>query len=234
MDDLKKHIDQLMVNKQYKMALPLIESELQQMYLPPGFEKDYLEYKQEILANEPAKEHKVDAPACFAMLVSNQNPWLALSSLSEVPLIKHVKAIQHVFDSLEDRLVLGYLIELLIDQKVFESFVIKRDGLTIDFNPFYLVSIQDNDAILAITHLFEEVFANDNPSLMKMCESALTQESLALLPLSVEEEDINPLGFAIIRAVLMAMDDEGQWRSLQAKRNVADNTLQELIMFSTH
>jgi hypothetical protein len=234
MDDLKKHIDQLMENKEYKKALPLIESELQQMYLPPGFEDDYHQYKQEIQAYAPAKVVAVDAVTCFTMLVANENPGLALTQLQEVPLIKHTKQIQHVFDQTEDRLVLGYLIELLIDQKVFETFVMKRDGLTIDFNPFYLESIQDNDAIVAIKRLFAEVFENDNPSLMSMCESALTQEALALLPQSVEEEDINPLGYAIIKQVLLAMHDAEQWQDLCAKNKEAEGPLLELTAFSTH
>lgn len=234
MDDLKQHIDQLMKNKEYKLALPLIEGELQQLYLPPGFEEDYLQYKQEILSHEPAKVVAVDAEACFEMLITQDNVWLALNQLQDVPLIKHTKAIQRVFDQCNDRLILGFLIELLIEQKLFETFVMKRDGLLIEFNPYYLESIQDNDAMGAIIKLFSDVFENDNPSLMKMCESALTQEAMALLPLSLEIEDINPLGFAIIKAVLYAMDDQNEWHNLCAKFKAAEGPLQELVMFSTH
>lgn len=231
MDDLKQHIDQLMKNKEYKQALPLIESELQQLYLPPGFEEDYRMYLQDIQAQAPAKVIHVDAATCFRMLVSSDNPILALTQLQDVPLIKHTKEIQRVFDQAEDRIILGYLIELLIDQKVFETFSLNKEGLLIEFNPFYLSSIQDNEAIHHIKQLFANVFENDNPSLMNMCESALLQEALSLLPQSIELEDINPLGYAIIKMVLLAMQDEAQWLELCATSKEASGPLQELTSF---
>ena len=68
MDEIKSKIDALMATKQYKDAQPLIESELAQAYLPPGFLEAYLSYMQEI----KAADHKVkplDPRVCFDLLL---------------------------------------------------------------------------------------------------------------------------------------------------------------------
>ncbi len=234
MDEIKAKIDQHMRQKEYELALPLIESELLQPYLPSGFTEAYLEYKQEILASNPVVKKHIEPEACFRMILDNHHPLVALSHLEHVPLVHYHHHIQQVFDQVSDELVIGLLIQLCVQQQLTTTFTLLKHGQRMEFVPMYVMSVDQSDGYLAIDALIRDVFENDNPSLMLMCQSLLMQEALLLLPLNLEEDDRDPFGFAIIKYVLLAMDDDQQWQHIKAVYDVKEDTLQEISQLSTH
>lgn len=234
MDEIKAKIDQHMKHKEYDCALALIESELLQPYLPPGFAKTYLEYKQEILASKPVVKKHIEPETCFTMILENHHPLVALSHLEHVPLVHYHHQIQRIFDHVSDEFVIGLLIQLCVQQQLTTTFTLSKHGQRMEFVPMYVMSVDQSDGYLAIDALIRDVFENDNPSLMLMCQSLLMQEALLHLPLNLEEDDRDPYGFAIIKHVLLAMDDDQQWQQIKAVYDVKEDTLQEISQLSTH
>lgn len=234
MDEFKEAIDELMKNRQYEKALPLIESELAQPYLPPGFLQVYQQYKQEIKASTRSENNTLDAKTCFEMLIHDDNPLMALSQLSEFSLMKHIDAIQQVLTFSNNPFSVGLLIQLCVEQQLSATFTMNKDAQRIEFVPMYVQSIEDSDGYQSIEKLIKDIFENDNPSIMNMALQLLMQESILLLPLSLEEDDTNPVGFAIIKTVLDAMGDEDTWNVIQEKYAVREEKLEKLHAFSTH
>ncbi len=234
MDEIKKQIDQHMKLKKYKLALPLIESELAQPYLPPGFAEIYHDYKKEIGAQQPVAKKHIEPEQCFDMMIQGIHPLVALSHLEQVPLVLYQKQIQHVFDCVDDQLIIGLLIQLCVQQQLTATFTLSKQGQRMEFMPMYVMSVEQSDGYVAIDALIKEVFENDNPSLMLMCQSLLMQEALLHLPLNLEEDDCDPYGFAIIKHVCLAMDDVQQWQHIKAIYHVKEETLQEISQLSTH
>ncbi len=234
MDEIRELIDRYMKDKAYDQALILIESELAQPYLPKGYLEVYTQYKQEILSNQlPIKKH-IEPEKCFEMLRSDDHPLVALSYLKEVPLTHYANQIQDLFDRNHDPLVIGLLIQLCIEQRLSMTFVLNRNGYRYEFIPMYVMGIEESEGFQAIVRLIREVFENDNPSLMQMCLQILMQESILHLPLNLEEDEQRPLGFAIIRYVLLAMEDKQQWQQIKILYDVDEDALQELSHVSTH
>lgn len=234
MDEYKAKIDALMKNKEYKQALPLIESELAQPYLPAGFYEQYMAYKLEIKASQSPISKTIDAKRCFSMLLEQDNPLLALSHLEQYALINHKDAIQQVFTQNSDDLICGLLIELLIQQQINHTFVIHKDSLRIEFNPVYVMSVYESDGYKAIETLISEHFENDNPSVMMMANQLLVSESLMRQPLALDEFDVYPIGYSIIKAVLLAVNDEDLWQSIKNEHNIDETMIEKLKSFSTH
>ncbi len=234
MDEFKAVIDELMKKRRYDEALPLIESELAQPYLPPGFLQVYQQYKQEIKASIRNETNTLDAKTCFEMLMHDDNSWMALSQLSEFALMKHIDAIQQVFTFSNNPFSVGLLIQLCVEQQLSATFTMNKDGQRIEFIPMYVQSIEDSEGYKSIEKKIKDIFENDNPSIMNMALQLLMQESIMLLPLSLEEDDTNPVGFAIIKAVLDAMGDEDAWKLIQEKYDIKEEGLEKLHAFSTH
>jgi hypothetical protein len=234
MDEFKAKIDELMKNHRYDEALPLIESELAQPYLPPGFLSEYQAYKQEILASKGSKSVSLDAKTCFEMLLHDDNPFLALSQLSEIALMKYTDAIQQVLTHSSNPISTGLLIQLCVEQQLNATFTMNKDGQRIEFIPMYVQSIEESEGYQSIEKLIRDIFENDNPSLMNMALQLLMQESLLILPMNLDQDDTVPIGFAIIKAVLEAMGDQQMWEIIKEHAKISEVELEKLHAFSTH
>ncbi|NLA78756.1 MAG: hypothetical protein GX845_04325 [Erysipelothrix sp.] len=232
MDEIKSKIDALMATKQYKDAQPLIESELAQAYLPPGFLEAYLSYMQEI----KAADHKVkplDPRVCFDLLLQKDNLMVAFSQLKDVALMHYVPEIEQVLNESDDDFVKGLLIELLIEQNIRHTFTMVKDDQDLEFIPMYIQAVQDNPSFHNILKRFRTLFENDNPSVLHLVNELLIGECVSMLPFTLSEDDENPLAFSIVKAVLIALNDEDLWYDIQAQYTSESKILMPLRTFST-
>lgn len=231
-DELKLKIDQLMQAGEYEAALPLIESELEQLYLPPGFLEDYLAYQAEIKAALYPKA-AIPTHKLFEMLLDHDHALVALHQLQDVALMNYHDEIEEFLLESQDDFIKGLLIELMIAQNLKGSFKMIKDDQDLEFMPMYIQSVYDNESFHQILKRFVALFEAHNPSVLNLCEELLISESISLLPFSLEADDENPLAFAIIKAVLIALNDEDMWYDIQAQYEAESRILMPLRTFST-
>ena len=158
---------------------------------------------------------------------------VAFSQLKDVALMHYVPEIEQVLNESDDDFVKGLLIELLIEQNIRHTFTMVKDDQDLEFIPMYIQAVQDNPSFHNILKRFRTLFENDNPSVLHLVNELLIGECVSMLPFTLSEDDENPLAFSIVKAVLIALNDEDLWYDIQAQYTSESKILMPLRTFST-
>lgn len=206
---LLNEIDNLIQDKNYSKAQDLITQELKMVYIP----KDVLKRLEEYLSLIPVQSHR------SSVGINEIEKWLlgeddllayeAINYLNDLNLNNFLDEISKWLNNIKNRYLVGLLILVLIKQNINSIFTFKRDGMLIEFNPFYLEYPSEWDSFKMISNKLSSICSHD-VNLNKIAFETLTLESIMVLPFDFDVMECDLYVDAIVSYVykLLTLDDE--------------------------
>lgn len=178
---LLNEIDELIQNKNYTKAHELIVQELKVAYVP----KDVLEQLEKYLSIIPIQLNlnSVGIKEIENWLLGDDSllAYEAINYLNDLNLNNFLDEISEWLKIIDNRYLIGLLILVLIKQNINCNFTFKRDGMSIEFNPFYLEYPNEWDSFKMISDKLS-LICSHNVNLSKIAFETLTLESIMILP----------------------------------------------------
>ncbi len=206
-------------------AEKMLNEELSMPYIPAYAEKQFLDLKKQLHGLQTKVNFSGILPQEIEASLLSDDPVVqlrAVHTLSGFSCRNYVDAIQAFFDTKPDQKIQALMIDILIEQQIFEEFEIEVDGMQMSFIPLYQERPDETDGFVSAKQLLETWFENDNPALLNMCMQMLIQECFLMLPLSYEEEEGLSLALSIAELVSKSLDDGASFAkiALQLPDNV--------------
>lgn len=221
---IQQKIDQGLIEE----ANFLIEQELAAPYIPPVILKQLNQLKQQVKELLPIRKSSLSfVDVIDAIKKNNQIEYLL--ALEQFNLALYPDDIQSLFDSINDPMARGLLIEICVSQRVVDSFTITKDGMLIEFVPMSVVAIANQDGVLAAQKYFADWF-EQNPSLQSLCQDTLMKVALANLPFNYETEEAEILAHSITRYVYMALQQAQDWQKHKSLFNINEDNCIEITV----
>ena len=209
MDEEILKIQQKIEQGLFQQALLLIQQELQAPYIPTQLHQQLLELEAICKEQLPAKPSSLSFEDVYQALLDSKQLELLLA-LESFNLALYPTQLQTLLDTLAEPMAQGLLIEVMIKQRLVDTFTLKRQGLGIEFTPMSVVSIENQDGIVHANQCINEWFLQD-PSMGRLSQDTLMKVALANLPLSFEVEEGEWLAHSVVRYVYHALGQPESW-----------------------
>lgn len=207
--NLLVEIDELIQAQNYSKAHELITNELSMVYIP----KDVMEQLEKKLDLIPIKStsNSVGINEIEKWLLGDDTllAYEAINYLNDLNLNNFLAEISNWLNTISNRYLIGLLILVLIKQNINSNFTFKRDGMEIEFNPFYLEYPSEWDSFKMISDKLSLICSHD-VNLAKIAFETLTLESIMVLPFDFDVMECDLYVDAIIHYVykLLALDND--------------------------
>lgn len=223
-EEILKEIRKLMAEGDFKEAFAILEDELAIAYIPRDSEAQmielYNECRSELQVNKTKRAY--DDDDIVALLNGSlEQQFMAVEMLKKSNLRNHMEEIEAYLCNQPEVLVRCLLIDALMEQNISEEFHTVEDGMEITFLPCYIEPpMRAAGAVIAANTLCEW-FEDEDPTFLKMCMECLIQEAYLHLPFNIDEDEGLPLAIAIVGYVRKAQDNEAEFETFIAEKNLA-------------
>lgn len=224
-------IEKLIQEEHYQEAMIKIKEELSMPYVPMDVEERLNEYWQQCPPSSTSHQCN-DEQIEEWLLLDEAHQLLAIQALSKRNLRQFWPVVSHVLETSTSILTRIALLEQCILQQIQEECHMKVNGLEYEFIPAYLELPEESDGVIQAMQYFEAWLANDNPSLLNLCQQSLMKEAYLRLPLSIDEDESEPIAIAILTYVSQLMGCENEVNDLLFEKNVAQMGHLDLLLYS--
>lgn len=184
-------IQNLIQQKAYQDAHFWVQKELSMPYIPYDVEQTLIALKKELsyhLQQESSQTFSIDK--IMRMLKgSDKSQLVACEALKNYNLRLYVEQIQSYFLQEPCQQAVALLIDTLAQQEIGETFVYRKNGVEYEFIPEYITPIFECLPLQSILEQLESYYSK-NPSLFQIAKQIAIYKAYMLLPLNIEQEDI--------------------------------------------
>ena len=226
-----KAIQDAVNDNEWEKAEDLINEELRMPYIEKEFEttlRSYHNQLAELMANaRPLVTANLSESQLRKYLGGNQQQQLAaINFLAKANLRNYTELLQDYFlENQLDSLIVGSLIEELIEQELNTEFKLNREGKILTFRPSQLQALDSYEGFLATRDTFSQWFGADEPSVVELCTQALVEEVYRELPYQWTLAQSEAMALALANYVYNAYDRHDEFL-VWLKRN--DYSLEQL------
>ncbi|MGL5978638.1 MAG: DUF3196 family protein [Erysipelotrichaceae bacterium] len=235
-EEILLELAKLMQQEEYQEVYDILQDEFKMPYIPKESEEKMIALYNEVRPILHARNTSkvMDEETLEAQLHGNlEQALLAVGYLKEHNVRNYLDMIQAYLVKTPHYLIQSLLIELMIEQRINETFQIQLEGMDVDFIPAYVEMPMDADGAQACIQILRSFFENENPSFLAMCIDTLIKELYFRLPMNLEEDEALGVAVAIIGYVYRANDENQAFQAFVSK-NLLDKYIGIDLLLSKH
>jgi len=201
-------IKTLLSQNQTKEAFSIINEELSMPYIPDWFSKELQSFSIEFDdSDNKSLVHDEEKLASF-LKGDLTEQLMAVAFLSKLNCRNYNSIISDYFKTNPSRSAGGLLISILIEQTVDNEYCYRQDNKKHCFNPKNLVLPQDTKGYQLCYKRLNELLGVDYPSELLLAQESLIVYSFGILPVKIEEVEVEDLVATIVYKVFAGLKQE--------------------------
>ncbi len=205
-EEILNKIRNHMAEKNYQVALHLLEDELAVAYIPKDIEPILValhdECRSELRQIASRRYEEEDIETLLTGSLDEQ--FMAVELLKNSNLRQHLDEVEHYLNDDPNDLVRSLLINAMMEQNVAEAMHTMIDGMEITFLPCYIEPVMQAEGARIAAEALYDWFESDDPTFLKMCLNCLIQECYLHLPFNIAADEGIPLALSIVYYVKCA------------------------------
>lgn len=223
-EEILKEIRKLMAAGDFKEAFAILEDELAMPYIPRDSEQElvnlYNECRSELQFQQNERTYHDDDIADLLQGSLDQQ-FMAVELLKKSNMRNHLEEVEAYLCGKPDILVRSLLIDALMEQNISEELHTVEEGMDVTFLPCYIEPPMHASGAVIAANTLCDWFEADDPTFLKMCLESLIQEAYLHLPFNLDEDEGLPLAIAIVEYVRAAQQNEEEFETFLAEKNLA-------------
>ncbi len=224
-------IEEALKEENFSEAERMISTELSMPYVPSEVLAVLQKYKEEITPHlRKEKPLTLLQPEELMPLLKKggEEAAGALRSLQKANIRNYLEEIEECLRSEEiDHLIKVLITEMLISQKVDQSFDFRTTEGTMHINPSQLVTVSKQPQLIKLLDGLDKLLAK-NPSFLSQAQTLALNLACDKYPRYLEEEKLDVYVYSIIRYLYYCYGEEEQWKQFAQAQGVDDEGLMEL------
>ena len=226
-EELIQKISDAIKRQDYTTASALIAEEYRMPYIPLDVEKKLDEFSHMIPVNySDSLVKSFDYEQIEDFLKGDEAMQItALSYLKDCNIRPYLPLLQEYLNSNTSRFLKGICIMLLQEQNVDKTFMMETEERRYEFMPATVTPPEDSDGFERACSYLRDTLERDNPSGAKIAFELLLNECYKKLPESFEEEEGVYLAQSVMRATLLALNSESEWREYVKDLGISEEYL---------
>ncbi len=215
----------------YQLADRLISAELAMPYVPSEVLAILQKHKHEIAPNLRIQKPVtlLEPEQLIPMLErGGEEAAGALRSLQKANIRNYLSEINECLSSRRiDHLIKVLLSEMLVEQKVDETFEFLKENETLRINPAEMVTVSKQPQLLKVMEALEKLLAK-NPSFLSQAQTLALNLACDHYPAYLEAEKLDVYVYSIIRYLYHCYGEDEQWQMFASAQGVNEDGLIDL------
>ena len=216
--EVLEKIKSLVNDKKYMEADFILNDELLQPYIPKDVEEKLLELKKDIkyYLSESMRTKEVSEDKILNMLKGNEKSQLSAANyLCDKDINNYLEEIKDYLSKSPCIEAASLIINRIAEQEIAEEFIYIKNGVEYIFNGDQVIPVQDSEGFKKAFELLNDYVGNDYPYLLELTRPALAHEAYTLLPLSIDDDEVEGLVMNIIKDISNIIDDGKSYEEIK-------------------